>query len=36
MELEAKLIKEPMTADTCLKIARVAGHILSNKVTKEK
>ena len=27
--------QEPMTADTCLKIARVAGHILSNKV-KEK
>ena len=33
--IRCKVNQEPMTADTCLKIAKVAGHILSKKVQKK-
>ena len=33
--IRCKVNQEPMTADTCLKIAKAAGHILSRKVSKE-
>ena len=32
--IRCKVNQEPMTADTCLKIAKAAGHILSRKVSK--
>jgi len=33
--IRCKVNQEPMTADTCLKIAKSAGHILSNKLLKK-
>ena len=33
--IRCKVNQEPMTADTCLKIAKAAGHILSSKVIKK-
>ena len=33
--IRCKVNQEPMTADTCLKIAKAAGHILSIKTTKK-
>ena len=33
--IRCKVNQEPMTADTCLKIAKAAGHILSNNVQKK-
>ena len=33
--IRCKVNQEPMTADTCLKIAKVAGHILFNKAHKK-
>ena len=33
--IRCKVNHEPMTADTCLKIAKAAGHILSNKAQKK-
>ena len=33
--IRCKVNQEPMTADTCLKIAKAAGHILSRKISKE-
>mgnify|MGYP001320783517 CR=1 FL=1 len=32
--IRCKVNQEPMTTDTCLKIAKAAGHILSRKVSK--
>ena len=34
--IRCKVNHEPMTADTCLKIAKSAGYILSSKVSKKK
>jgi len=33
--IRCKVNQEPMTAETCLKIAKAAGYILSNKITKK-
>ena len=33
--IRCRVNQEPMNADTCLKIAKVAGHILSKKVQKK-
>ena len=33
--IRCRVNQEPMTVDTCLKIAKVAGHILSNKSQKK-
>ena len=33
--IRCKVNQEPMTADTCLKIAKAAGYILSNKALKK-
>ena len=33
--IRCKVNQEPMTADTCLKIAKVAGYILSSKAIKK-
>ena len=34
--IRCKVNEEPMTPDTCLKIAKTAGYLLSNKTTKKK
>ena len=33
--VRCKVNEEPMTPDTCLKIAKAAGYLLSNKVIKK-
>ena len=33
--IRCKVNQEPMTADTCLKIAKAAGHILSRKISRK-
>ena len=33
--VRCKVNEEPMTPDTCLKIAKAAGHLLSNKDAKK-
>ena len=34
--IRCRVNQEPMTTDTCLKIAKAAGYLLSNKTKKKK